>query len=119
MTRSPVKISEETMFADLPIEEWKKASSIYTVQKAVFMFDSSHAAWNLPYMANSVSIALFFVDFYSLSMSASPVYTVGPYKDRFLPLRECSEHPQLLLYFSAVFFSERQYPWPSSHDNFF
>jgi hypothetical protein len=29
--------------------------------------------------------------------------TVGPYKDRFLPLREHSELPQLLLYFSYVF----------------
>jgi hypothetical protein len=34
-----------------------------------------------------------------------PIKTVGPYKDRFLPLRERSELPQLLLYFSSVFFS--------------
>jgi hypothetical protein len=34
-----------------------------------------------------------------------PINTVGPYKDRFLPLREGSELPQLLLYFSSVFFS--------------
>jgi hypothetical protein len=32
-----------------------------------------------------------------------PINTVGPYEDRFLPLRECSELPQLLLYFSSVF----------------
>jgi hypothetical protein len=49
-----------------------------------------------------------------------PINAVGPYKDRFLPLGERSELPQLLLYFSSVFFfSERQYPWPSSHANFF
>jgi hypothetical protein len=33
------------------------------------------------------------------------INAVGPYKDRFLPLRERSELPQLLLYFSSVFFS--------------
>jgi hypothetical protein len=47
-----------------------------------------------------------------------PINTVGPYKDHFLPLRERSELPQLLLYFSSVFFSERQYLWPSSHEKF-
>jgi hypothetical protein len=31
--------------------------------------------------------------------------TFGPYKDWFLPLRERSELPQPLLYFSSVFFS--------------
>jgi hypothetical protein len=32
-----------------------------------------------------------------------PINAIGPYKDRFLPLRERSELPQLLLYFSSVF----------------
>jgi hypothetical protein len=39
-----------------------------------------------------------------------PINAVGPYEDGFLPLQERSELPQLLLYFSSVFFSERQYP---------
>jgi hypothetical protein len=52
------------------------------------------------------------------SENHQPINAVGPYKDRFLPLREHSELPQLLLYFSSVFFSERQYWGPSSHENF-
>jgi hypothetical protein len=52
--------------------------------------------------------------------SQLPINTVGPYKDRFVPLPERSELPQLLLYFSSVFFSlKKQYPWLSFHENFF
>jgi hypothetical protein len=37
------------------------------------------------------------------ALGLKPINTVGPYKDRFLPLRERSELPHLLLYFSSVF----------------
>jgi hypothetical protein len=37
----------------------------------------------------------------------------------FLLLQERSELSQLLLYFSSVFSSDRQYLWPSFHENFF